>query len=254
MAQPPLAGHVNAANVVVAQRVDAITATTVTVLTYASGVRLERLFASVPAPGPPLVGRDRLLADVRTQLLSGGSLPRVALHGLPGAGKSALALALAYDESAQARFSGGVLWAGLGPNADVESILSRWAAALGVDIAAAPSAIKRAELLNSHLQSALGGKPFLLVLDDAWRWEDVVPFLRLTAPDSALLLTTRDERVASNFVEAEPLAVPELPENEAVEVLARACPMVLDVDPEGLREIARAGGGSRSRWSSSGPN
>src|SRR5207247_1959214 len=116
-----------------------------------------------------------LIAEVQGFLTAGGPPARCALHGLPGVGKSALALAVVYHPATLAHFSGGVLWAGLGPHANVDSILGLWAAALGVDVTAEPTADAKAQRLNASLQAILGGRPFLLVLDDAWHGEDVAP-------------------------------------------------------------------------------
>src|SRR4051812_48182093 len=76
------------------------------VITTVTGQRLERVFATVPAQGPSLVGRDALLADVKAQLFAGA--PRCALQGLAGVGKSALGLVLAYDQQVLEHFTGGV--------------------------------------------------------------------------------------------------------------------------------------------------
>jgi tetratricopeptide (TPR) repeat protein len=247
VAEPPLVGVVNAERVVVAREVHGgIHAEQLTVLTLSSGKRIERVFASVPAQGPSLVGRSADFAELQTRVTTGGAH---ALHGLPGAGKSALALALAYDEATLERFSGGVLWAGLGLQPNVDGILNLWGMALGADVRGAGTTVERARRLNAHLQESsagIAGRPFLVVLDDAWRWEDVVPFLSLTTPGYAVLLTTRDEALARRFSHRsgrEALAVHELPDAAAIELLAQACPEARQADPDGLRELAQAVGG-----------
>ena len=107
MVEAPLVGSINAERVVVAREIHGgIQAQEVTVLSFPSGQRIQRVFAGVPAQGPPLVGRDQTFIELRARAAEGG---RLVLHGLPGAGKSALALALAYDEATLTRFGGGVL-------------------------------------------------------------------------------------------------------------------------------------------------
>jgi hypothetical protein len=240
-AAPPLVNTINApGGTVLAVETNTGTINANTYITYASGARLERMFAAVPAPGPPLVGRSELFAELRTRVTRGGLQ---ALHGLPGAGKTALALALVYDEATLEYFSGGILWAGLGPKANMDGILSLWSTALGVNVSAALSTDERAQFLNAHLQHALSSKPFLLVLDDAWRWEDVAPFRHFTARGSALLLTTRDAGLARRFSRTPPVTAHELCEDAAVELLARACPEALEADAAAFRELARAVGG-----------
>src|SRR4051812_10698272 len=73
-------------------------------LTFASGTRIERVFASVPAPGPSLVGRETTISQLRSSLATGGRVALSALKGIPGVGKTALALELAYDEETLRHF------------------------------------------------------------------------------------------------------------------------------------------------------
>jgi tetratricopeptide (TPR) repeat protein len=171
----------------------------------------------------------------------------VVLHGLPGVGKSALALALVYDEATLVRFSGGVLWAGLGPQANIDNIFSLWGTAMGMDTSSdlsdsLPSTTAgRAQRLNAYLQSALGGRPFLVVLDDAWRLEDLLDFEYFATPGSAVLLTTRDQDLARRYTDAlsRPMRVPELDESAALDLLARTAREAPAAAVIGLRELAR---------------
>src|SRR5437762_2702072 len=94
----------------------------------------ERSVPFLAPPRPPfeLVGRDDLLRELKSRLFAGGNLSIVALNGLPGVGKSALAVALAYDLEVLSHFHDGVLWAGLGRGADVLSQLGAWGLALDI--------------------------------------------------------------------------------------------------------------------------
>ncbi|HMK07549.1 MAG TPA: NB-ARC domain-containing protein, partial [Anaerolineales bacterium] len=125
---------------------------------------------SAPFMAPPrgrdgLIGREDLVAALRSRLTAGrGDL---ALHGLPGVGKTALAVELAHDPQVRAAFPDGVLWTGLGRQPDVVSQLALWAAALGqslVEFHALSSPTDRAREL--HL--LLAGRRALLVIDDVW--------------------------------------------------------------------------------------
>jgi Mrp family chromosome partitioning ATPase len=117
-----------------------------------------RLFVDVPiAPPHRLVGRDEAMTELRAKLCRRDGVAAIsALKGLPGVGKTTLAVALARDEAMRAHFRGGVLWAGLGPNADVDTVLNRWAAALDTDLSTAKETGERVRLLSMALQERAG--------------------------------------------------------------------------------------------------
>jgi len=92
------------------------------------------LAPSLPEQG--VVGREDLLRDLKQYLFTRQTLTLTALDGLPGAGKTTLAIALAHDPEVRKYFSDGVLWAGLGKDVQKESDivlhLDRWARMLGI--------------------------------------------------------------------------------------------------------------------------
>ena len=135
-----------------------------------------RLVGVPPMPRHPVVGRDGAVADLRERLFRGEGVGITALQGLPGVGKTTLATALAHDDAVRGHFRGGVYWAGLGPQGDVESALNRWATALGAELGAARDAREKARRLAPVLEGAALGAPVLLVIDDVWRAEDAKPF------------------------------------------------------------------------------
>src|SRR5579885_340569 len=72
-----------------------------------------------------LVGRETELVQMRNRLSCGvASMALIALHGLPGVGKTALAIALAHDPVVRAHFKDGILWAGLGPEPNIQNHLN----------------------------------------------------------------------------------------------------------------------------------
>jgi tetratricopeptide (TPR) repeat protein len=204
---------------------------------------LEGVKASVGpllAPNKPLlfVGREDLIRTVKGQLFEGGCAALAALDGKGGVGKTTLALWLAWDAEVLAHFSGGVLWAALGPDADPDYQLRGWLEALGGD----PGQASTTTALVAKVKSALQGRPCLLIIDDVWQVEHARLFQAITGPGCAHLLTTRDEALARRFAPKGLSRVEELPEAEAVELLQTLCPAVARADEVALRRMARAVG------------
>ncbi|MEL6988311.1 MAG: NB-ARC domain-containing protein, partial [Bacteroidota bacterium] len=120
-----------------------------------------------------------------------GTLVISAIHGLGGIGKTILAQALAHDPQVQGRFRDGILWATLGQQPDVLSLLQGWIVALE-DYDYKPTTVRVA---SNHLNSLLYDKAVLLVIDDGWNVEDIEPF-RVGSGKCQAIITTRRADVA----------------------------------------------------------
>ncbi len=74
-----------------------------------------------PLPQTALLGREWEVALLKERLCASGPETVIAVHGLPGVGKTTLAVTLAHAPDMRALFPDGVLWVGLGssPDADV---------------------------------------------------------------------------------------------------------------------------------------
>ncbi len=113
------------------------------------------------------------------------------IHGLGGIGKSTLAAALAHNKQVQAHFCDGILWATLGQQPDVLSLLSGWVQALGDHNFKSPSI----EATTSHLRTLLNDKAVLLIVDDAWDTKHAQAF-KVGGARCHLLVTTREGVIA----------------------------------------------------------
>ena len=146
------------------------------------------------------VGRARDLDDLHRRLQNdaGGLIAIVGMRGMAGVGKTVLAAMYATRYADQ--FPGGVIWVSVGPQvrqADhVTPLLQRLAAyAYNRDVRVAwldqivfaPDAVQM--LLGRH------GR-LLLIFDDVWSVEAATALKAAAPPGSAVLLTTRDHRVA----------------------------------------------------------
>jgi tetratricopeptide (TPR) repeat protein len=195
------------------------------------------LFVNVPPlPAHELMGRDELLADLVKRLLSGQS-PALSTAGMPGVGKTALAVALAYHPDVQSHFQDGILWAGLGTQPDVPGIQASWADALGLDISSIADPQRRTEVIGN----AIGRRRMLVVLDDTWALEPA----QLLRPGGHVtcLLTTRDEEIARAFAPTQSIHVPVLEEDPSLKLLRRLALEACEVDPQAASNLAKTTGG-----------
>ncbi len=199
-----------------------------------------RLWVGVPArPNPDhIVGRQALLDNLVTRLREGQS-PALAINGLPGVGKSTLAILVAHDQRIRNHFTDGVLWAGLGPTPDVPSVQAAWAEALELDLSEVTDPRKRQE----RLSATIGQRRLLVVIDDAWQVE-AAQRLRLSGPNVAHLLTTRNTTIAGGFAGvAQTLTVPVLDDETAWQLLQQLAPEACDADAVAARALVDAVGG-----------
>lgn len=189
-------------------------------------------------PSIALVGRDRDLALVKQRLLREQS---VGLHGMPGVGKTALAVELANDRQVWEHFSEGVLWAGIGIKPNIVAILSRWGALLGIP----PSErgrLSSGEDWSYALRSAIGARRLLIVLDDAWRLENALA-LQVGGPNTVYLLTTRQPFLAVQFAHESSIVLAELNEAESIDLLRILAPQVVEQEKEQILHLIATIGG-----------
>ncbi|MFD9944897.1 BTAD domain-containing putative transcriptional regulator [Nonomuraea sp. NPDC059023] len=125
----------------------------------------ERSIRMIPQQLPwafsKLVGRDWLIKELTRFLRSGAACPAAAITGPGGIGKTALAVRLA--NQVRTAFPDGQLYARLGPETAVESVLARFLHAIGMP----PSPAARGlEELQDQYRDSLAGRKVLVLLDD----------------------------------------------------------------------------------------
>ena len=163
------------------------------------------------------------------------------LNGLPGVGKTALALALAHDHEVLGHFQDGVLWAGLGRQPDVLAHLGVWAVAVGMPATTWPR-LTSIEARAQALHAAIGMRRMLLVADDAWQVEVALTF-KVGGPNCAHLLTTRLSAIALDFADDQPMVVHELSVAEGLLLLERLAPGVVHAEAVEANVLVQAVGG-----------
>ncbi len=201
---------------------------------------IGKLFQAPPLP-TYYVDRPEYTKDLKNRLLAElpdtGSLVVSVIHGLGSVGKSILATALAYDVEVQAHYSDGILWATLGQQPDVLSLLSGWVQALG-DYDFKPTSVEAA---TTHLRTLLHDKAILLVVDDAWETKHAQAF-SVGGSRCQVLVTTREGAIA-DALGASTYSLDVMEPEQAMELLTKKLERDLkDVERQPAADLAKAVG------------
>ncbi|HUF38050.1 MAG TPA: tetratricopeptide repeat protein, partial [Anaerolineales bacterium] len=199
------------------------------------------VFCGVPDLPRKLVGRAQVIEEIVNRLTSSepGVIPAVALHGIPGAGKTTLAAAIAHHKSVLEHFSDGVLWAGLGIVGEPLLRLNEWGTALGEDL----SNLNEIQDRQAAVERLIGQRKILLVIDDAWDLE-AAKSLKVGGPHCGYLVTTRDRVIARGFAgAAHELVVETLADDAALGLLRSLAPEVVQAYPEEVLTLVQSMGG-----------
>lgn len=191
-------------------------------------------------PSPELVGRKELLTELKHRLLYERGETTLALKGLPGVGKTAIAVTLAHDEEVRTAFSGGILWAGLGDRPNVADLLSRWGKLLGLTTAQMEK-LSSVAALTKALRNIIAMRPMLIVIDDVWSIEEALA-LQIGGPRCAYLVTTRRAEVALHVAGNATTTVHELSVSDGVTLLTHIVPTSKSILNDVYRLVYAVGG------------
>jgi tetratricopeptide (TPR) repeat protein/transcriptional regulator with XRE-family HTH domain len=192
-------------------------------------------------PAVRLVGRDVEINHLKKRLLSSGNAALTALNGLPGVGKTALAIELVHDQEIRAHFSDGILWAALGPEPHVPGLLSRWGTMLGISSTETAS-LSDSEAWATALHRAIATRTMLLVIDDVWQLEEALA-LKVGGPNCTHLVTTRFPTIATTIAAEGATVLRELGEHEGITLLSMLAPMVIEHEEQKALDLVHAVGG-----------
>ena len=171
------------------------------------------------APAPPVpFAHSKVLADLKSAVLSIdlNAPPRsradVALCGMGGSGKSAVAAKLCHDAEVLNYFSRGVLWTTLGRNPDVQSKL----ATLYNAVTGEPKSFATADEAANAISSRVG-RGCLIVIDDVTAKQDLRLFFK-AGGKSAFIIITRDRALASESA-SKTFIISEVDEDRAADLI-----------------------------------
>jgi len=209
---------------------------------FQNGVKRSSPFPPLARPPCPLIGRIDVLDDLKRRLLAEKMGCCIALNGLPGVGKTAIAIELAHEPLIRKHFCDGILWAGPGLHPDVLTILGEWAVIVGIprtEVAALTSIEERARAVRT----AIGMRRMLLVVDDVWQIETALA-LQVGGPYCTHLITTRLPGIAQQFaLSSGAVEIQELDESASLLLLEQLSPKVVHEEPDEARELIQSVGG-----------
>ncbi|XP_021804722.1 putative disease resistance protein RGA3 [Prunus avium] len=148
-----------------------------------------------------IFGREELLSDIVKTLIKSSNhenLSVMPIVGMAGLGKTTLAKSV-YNEPEIDKSFDTKIWVCVSNDFDVNSILRRILEILNPTNAR----IESREALLKNLKGELGGKRYILVLDDVWnedrtKWSNLMSCLsKLGSHGSTVIVTTRSANVAS---------------------------------------------------------
>ncbi len=156
------------------------------------------------------------------------------LHGISGVGKSVLAAAFARATTTRRAFADGVFWLRATEQTEPLAVVRQLGQLLGGEF----KTIGDLSTGVSRLRERLADKRYLVVLDNAWRVEQVEPLLGLLGTNARLLITSRVSELASAIGSAE-LRLECLTEEAALRHLSAWTGQPANELPLEARELAR---------------
>ena len=196
-----------------------------------------------PPPLPPrpktCLGREDTLKRLAQELVDGGR--HVLLYGMPGIGKTTVALEIAHR--IQSGFPDGVLWTTLGykvSNTTLRQELQDWGRAVDVPEVNVLNSLIR---ISDAMRSALADKSCLIIIDDVWQPQDASCFC-IGGAQCATLVTSRrcnlDDELWSDF---RPDGLQGLSEADSLELLRQGAGDLVDKHIEDCRVLVEKLGG-----------
>jgi hypothetical protein len=162
--------------------------------------RQKRVAMMAPEPPADFAQRPAEFDALKQKLLDpkGDAVAiTAALRGAGGYGKTTLAKALAHDPDVQDAYFDGILWVELGEKPqNLLSIISDLVEILSGE----RPGLENINAAAAKLGEALDDRRILMIVDDAWREQDLRPFMQGGTNTTRLVTTRNDNILPSNAV------------------------------------------------------
>ena len=175
---------------------------------------------------------DALISRLRLDAPPEDPKDIVAIHGMPGVGKTALMSALAYHPLVQEALPFGVLRVDLGPEPDIMNSQLVWGHLLGEDLSPYPTAKDR----KMRLLTLCSNKKALLILDNVWQAE-AAKYLLVGGPACRTLIATRNIDVATALAGRETYHLKPLSQQASIDLLHNLTPDAFEVEPSAMEKL-----------------
>ncbi|HET8846220.1 MAG TPA: tetratricopeptide repeat protein [Ktedonobacteraceae bacterium] len=194
--------------------------------------------SSPPTTQPPnLIGRWEELQLLTQKLYTEQEKNIIALYGLPGIGKTALARACIHSREVLEHFPDGILWINLGQQPGIKNLLTACSTIAGLT----PNDQEQWDNENQQMKviaRAMSSRRMLIVVDDVWAIKDFLPFFEMGGPRCTYLVTSRLPRLSLRLANDKAFAVSELGEKESLEVLGSFVPSLIYQEPQAMHALA----------------
>ncbi|GHO57942.1 NB-ARC domain-containing protein [Ktedonobacter robiniae] len=189
-----------------------------------------------------LVGRQKVIELLTQKLCTEPEKTIIALHGLPGVGKTSLARICIYNKQIQEQFHHGILWINLGPQPEKAKLLATCGALLGLSTNELRRYASEEEQVKA-ITHILHARRMLIIIDDVWSIEEFLPFFKMGGTQCAYLVTTRLPSISLRLANNNAFVIQGLEEKESLELLENFVPTLIYQDTQTMHALVRSVGG-----------